>query len=280
MLSASEKIIEQVSESTLSPLKNYLDIKNNRKNLLLEYGTQKEIELIDKVMSSESVDTASKVFLSSYIKSGAKKFYNQVKILGIALDQVKDNDKILQIDTDWINDFWEKAKNISDEGNQNIWGNILYYNFVNGTCTKTLLNSLYLLDRVGRDAFDTIRKFTFVNMSNHLRVYSCIYFKDNTAIYKNLGLHKYILYQLSTIGLLETDWIEQFILPNTNISLKYGNKIININSSERLQYGNVRLTSDGSLLFNALQPVYDEDCFKFCVDKWKENHGIFFNIEG
>ncbi|MDE5802324.1 MAG: DUF2806 domain-containing protein [Lachnospiraceae bacterium] len=68
-------------------------------------------------------------------------------MLDIALDKVKEDDKILTIDADWISDFWDKAKNISSEEIQNIWGSVLYFSFVNGTCTKTLLNALCLIEK-------------------------------------------------------------------------------------------------------------------------------------
>ena len=57
--------------------------------------------------------------------------------------------KVTTIDADWISDFWDKAKNISSEETQNIWGSVLYFNFVNGTCTKTSLNALYLIEKRG-----------------------------------------------------------------------------------------------------------------------------------
>lgn len=267
---AEDNILKQVSELATIPVKNYFEFRNIRKNMLANYSAKMEIELMDKIMSSEEISTETKVFLSAYIRGGAKKFFNQAKILDIALDKVKEDDKILTIDEDWISDFWEKAKNISNEETQNIWGSVLYFNFVNGTCTKTLLNTLYLIEKRGIKDFDLIRKFTFQQAKNPIRVYSCIYFIDESRMYRELGLHKYNIHYLSTIGLVEYDWNHKFILPNQKVVLKYGNKIIKIRSQERLEYGNVRLTSDASLLHNALQPVYNEEFFDFCVSKWKE----------
>lgn len=270
-----EKVIDQFSEIASTPLKNFMETKNIRKNMLAKYGTQKEIELIEQVMSSDSVSVEHKALLTAYIKNGAKKFYNQLKILDIALDKLENKrNKIINIDEEWINDFWEKAKNISNEETQNIWGSVLYFNFLNGTCTKTLLNSLYLIEKRGINDFDLIRKFTFQQAKNPIRVYSCIYFIDESRRYRDLGLHKYGIHYLSTLGLVEYDWNHKFVLPSQRLCLKYGNRIIKIKSNERLEYGNVRLTSDGSLLFNALQPEYDEECFDFCLSKWKEHDNV------
>lgn len=68
-----EKIVKQISEVATTPLKNYLEVRKNRKSMLVNYGTQKEIELIDKIMSSETIDMESKAILSAYIKRGVKK---------------------------------------------------------------------------------------------------------------------------------------------------------------------------------------------------------------
>lgn len=269
---AEEDILKQVRELVTIPVKNYFEVRNIRKNMLANYGAKVEIELMDKIMSSEEISDETKFFLSAYIRSGAKKFFNQVKILDIALDNVKENDKVLTIDADWISDFWDKAKNVSNEYLQNIWGNVLYYNFINGKCTKTLLNALYLIDKNSIYVFDSIRKFTFQHAQDPRKVYSCIYFVNETKTYKKFGLHKYNIHDLSTLGLIEYDWNHKFILPSQKMCLKYGDKIIRVRSNKRLEYGNVRLTSDGSMLFNSLQPVVNEACFDFCVKKWKE-HG-------
>lgn len=272
-MSAEEVILKQVGELTTMPVKNYFEVRNIRKNMLANYSAKMEIELIDQIMSSEKISVETKVFLSAYIRGGAKKFFNQVKILDVALDKVKVDDKILTIDADWISDFWDKAKNIASEEAQNLWGSVLYFNFVNGTCTKTLLNALYLIEKKGISDFDLIRKFTFQQAQHPIKVYSCIYFIDESKMYKNLGLHKYSLHYLSTIGLVECDWNHKFILPKPKLVLKYGDRIVKIRSEKRLEYGNVRLTSDGSLLYNALKPVYNEEYFDFCIRKWEESGG-------
>lgn len=273
-----EDILKQVSELAAIPVKNYFEVRNIRKNMLANYSAKMEIELMDKIMSSEEISTETKVFLSAYIRGGAKKFFNQIKILDIALDKVKEEDKILAIDADWISDFWDKAKNISGEETQNIWGNILYFNFVNGTCTKTLLNTLYLIEKSGIFDFDLIRKFTFQQAQDPIKVYSCIYFIDETNMYKKYGLHKYNFHYLSTMGLVEYDWNHKFILPSQRLHLKYGDRIIKLKSNERLEYGNVRLTSDGSLLFNALPSVCDDECFDFCLRKWRQNDSTVVEV--
>lgn len=124
-MSIEEKVVEQISEIAATPLKKFIETKNVRKNMLANYQAQKEIEVIDQIMNSESISYEYKLLLLPYIKGGIKKFYNQLKILDIALDNLEDSkSQVTTIDKDWINDFWEKAKNISDEKNQMIWGNV------------------------------------------------------------------------------------------------------------------------------------------------------------
>ncbi|MDE5802325.1 MAG: hypothetical protein K2I22_05335 [Lachnospiraceae bacterium] len=123
----------------------------------------------------------------------------------------------------------------------------------------------------GISDFELIRKFTFQQAQDPIKVYNCIYFIDESKMYKELGLHKYSFHYLSTIGLVEYDWNHKFILPKQKLVLKYGDSIVKIRSEERLEYGNVSLTSDGSLLHNALKPVYNEEYFNFYIRKCKES---------
>lgn len=69
----------QFSEIATTPLKNFMETKKVRKNMLATYETQKEIELIDQIMYSNSVSLEHKAFLSAYIKNGAKKFLISLK---------------------------------------------------------------------------------------------------------------------------------------------------------------------------------------------------------
>lgn len=279
MMSIEEKIVDQISEIATSPLKNFIEVKAVRKRLLADYQTQKEIDLIKQVMDSESISYEYKALLVPYINVGIKKFYNQLKILDIAMDNLEDSrSKVATIDKDWINDFWEKAKNISDEKNQMIWGNVLFFNFVEGCCTKTLLNSLYLLDQTGMYFFDIIRRFSFKHATDVNRIYSCIYFLEDRDVYKEYGLHRFSVQQLTTMGLVECDWVDEFRLPTNNIELIYDKHKIGVNSNQRTQYGNVRYTSDGALLFRALSPIFDDNCFEYCVEKWK-SRGVAICIQ-
>lgn len=274
MASVEKKVIDQFSEIVETPLKNYMERKNIRKSMLTNYGTQKEIELIDQIMSSDAVSLEHKAFLTAYIKNGAKKFYNQLKILDIALDNLEtQSNKIVSVDKDWINDFWEKAKNISDKDNQTIWANILSFNFIEGCCTKTLLNALYLLDKRNMYFFDTVRKFSFKHVTDVNRIYSCIFFTDDSDVYKNYGLYRFAIQQLAILGLVEFDWSDEFRLPTTDIELIYGTQKVRLNSYRKAQYGNVRYTSDGALLFRALSPIEDMNCFEYCLEKW-DSRGI------
>lgn len=274
-----EKAIEQFTEIATSPLKCYMESKTLRKKMLMDYGVQKEIELMDQVMKSDSISLEHKALLTAQIKSGAKKFYNQLKILDIAIDKLENkNATVIDVNKDWINDFWEKAKNISDEKNQYIWGNVLSFNFTEGCCTKTLLNALYLLDKKKMHNFDIIRKFTFRHATDLYRIYSCIYITEDKNFYHKNGLYRFSIDELMRIGLIEYNWDNEYTLPTKKISLKYDNRTIQMNSNKKIKYGNVRYTSDGSILFHAISPLSDMNYFEYCIEKWK-SCGVTVSIE-
>ena len=76
---AEEEILKQVSELATIPVKNCFEVRNIRKNMLANYSAKMEIELIDKIMSSKEISTETKVFLSAYIRGGAKNFLIKLK---------------------------------------------------------------------------------------------------------------------------------------------------------------------------------------------------------
>lgn len=88
-------------------------------------------------------------------------------------------------------------------------------------------------------------------------------------LYKEYGLYRFGIQELTTMGLVEYDWVDEFRLPTNSIELVYDKYRIKLNSNRRAQYGNVRFTSDGALLFRALLPIVEANCLEYCIGKWK-----------
>ena len=76
---AEEDILKQIGELATIPVKNYFEVRNIRKNMLANYSAKMEIELMNKIMSSEKINTETKVFYLHILEVVQKSFLIKLK---------------------------------------------------------------------------------------------------------------------------------------------------------------------------------------------------------
>lgn len=181
------QLFEEVSNE--GELSSVLSLPFDRKKRLNDLKIENEIELKKAILDNKSLNTDQKIVLNSLISKSLKKFLRQAEILKIAIDNTDDNECTENIDEDWILDFWDKAANISNESTQKIWGKLLAYAASDSRiCSKSLLNSLFLMGTEEVTCFINICRFTLSEMhiedrAEKITAYPIIYFSKNVKKY-------------------------------------------------------------------------------------------------
>lgn len=143
-----------------------------------------------------------------FINEEAQRQKNIEEITAKALPLLRNKAKPNQIEDDWITNFFEKARIVSDEEMRNLWARILAGEANNpGKFSKRTINLLADMDQGDAEAFTWIVSFSW-NFSAGRHGWSKLsplIYQSNSAIYQSEGIEDNMLDHLSNIGLITFD---------------------------------------------------------------------------
>lgn len=108
-----------------SGIGNILSIPFERKKILNSFKTENEIALKKAIIDSTALNFEQKIMLNGVLDKSLNKFYRQLKVLDIAIDQMEPDADISNLDEEWLLDYFDKISNISKESSQIIWAKLL-----------------------------------------------------------------------------------------------------------------------------------------------------------
>jgi hypothetical protein len=207
-----------------------------------------------------------------FLEEEAKKQNNIENITKKALPELNDDSRPDQLEDDWITNFFDRCRLISDQEMQRLWSRVLAGEAnAPGTYSKRTVNLVSDLDKSDAELFTRLCGFTWV-IANMVPL---IYEVQN-AIYNRHGINFITLSHLESIGLIRFDPLggfQQIKLPKnfdvsyygTQVSLEMPNE-----SDNTLDLGNVLLTKVGEQLapICGSQPV--DGFLDFIRDKWRD----------
>lgn len=279
-----EKIIEDIEAITgISYFKMLLTETELRRKALLEEKVKHEIELKSEIMSSKDLSFDAKVALNSIWMKDIKKFERQLSVLGIAIDNMDEQSNSDNLDPDWLIDFFDKVSLITTEHLQLIWGKLLADATTNKNYnSKILLNSLFLMGNEEIITFKNLTRFCISQMgcgndTQNIRSYPILFFNKNPINYESSGITRRKLVKLQSLGLIELDFKNDYVLPDKNIKLIYNDKLVELNSPKKnkIEIGNVIFTYEGYLLYSFSDKEYNDNLLDYMIYVWKKRgYGI------
>lgn len=259
-------------------VKVYFDIRKRR----LELKAENEF-LIKKIISeNENLSLEQKVQINAIWGRNLTSFIREMEILGIAIEKFDDKADENNIGEDWLLDFFDKASRITEKSTKILWGTMLAESASNKKlCSKTLLNSLFLMGSDDISAFLNVCRFTLSdrylkNQYDDITAYPIIYFSENVKKYNIYMLSSFRLNKLQRLGLIEVDYKSEYVFSEKCIELVYGNYVIKIENDKKIKIGNVRFTYDGFLLYQISQKLYDNSLLDKIIDIWRKRKYIIY----
>ncbi len=154
-------------------------------------------------IQNSNYDPVIKAALISNARKTIKEYCNQNNILEIAMQSMRKNAKPEQLDVDWLDLFMDRARLVSDEEFQQIWGKILATecNQVN-SIPKVLL---YILAQMDKDDAETFSALCKISVSVEDRI-APVVLQSKLKDYEKLGITFESLVNLNAIGLIEMDF--------------------------------------------------------------------------
>lgn len=209
--------------------------------------------------------------LERFVGEEAKKQLNIESITEKTLPQVSDNANPEDMENDWIANFFDKGKLISDEEMQVLWSRILAGEANQpGEFSKRTVNVLASLDKSDAMLFSTICSFS-VNLGS----LQPLIYDSEAEIYTSNGINFSTLSNLESIGLIRFESLAGYRRGGIRKSgyLDYFDKLIYIelptDDKPRMALGKVLFTQIGQQLSKVISAAPVEGFEDYLKEHWK-----------
>ncbi len=245
------------------------------------YEPHKIRELAKANADAKKTVIQSEIEITELEQRASQRFmYEQVKvqrniesITALALPQLTTDAKPEGIEEDWITNFFNKCRHISDKEMQDIWSRILAGEAnAPGTFTKRTINLMESLDKNDAQSFVKLCSFNWKLGDN----IGPLIYDSKAEIYTSKGINFNVLQHLDVIGLICFEPLSGYkILPTSQtIVVTYQASSYNINLPNKkdnaIQVGKVLLTNVGKELASICVPEAVDGLSEYIIEQWKK----------
>ncbi len=212
-----------------------------------------DAEIIREQTHIEINDLQRRAF-SRLVTEEANRQDNIESITEQAIPQLTSSSTPQDMDNDWIMNFFDKCRIVSDEDMQLLWAKLLAGEANSpGTYSKRTINSLASLDKADAELFTTFCCFTWLIDKDLVPFVFHDDLRRDQSIYKKNGIDFGALLHLSSLGL--TSWESVGYVQaelNQQIEISYHKTSLRLEfdkpQDNELSHGNALLTSVGKEL--------------------------------
>ena len=207
-----------------------------------------------------------------FIAEEAKKQENIESITSQAIPLLEDKSDPQRMNDDWIANFFDKCRIVSDEEMQRLWSKVLAGEANSpGTFTKRTVNFLGSLDKVDASLFTKLCGFGW-----QLGDVAILIYDENDSVYANAGIHFGVLSHLDDIGLISFETLTGFKrmgLPKRALVGYHGEPIVvefEKDTANELETGKVLLTQVGQQMARICGSERVPQFLDYVLDRWSK----------
>ena len=206
-----------------------------------------------------------------WIEEEAQRQKNMEDISAKALPQLDENAKPDSVEDDWIVNFFDKSRIVSDNEMQELWSRVLAGEAnAPGTYSKRTVSFLSGLDKNDALLFTSFCGFVWI-----CGYFVPLVFDSEAEIYSRKGISFEALSHLDSIGLVQFDNLAGFKLLKLpkSIVLHYHGRPLHLNlpkdADNELEIGRVMLTRIGQELAPICRSKPVRGFWEYVRDQWK-----------
>lgn len=206
-----------------------------------------------------------------FVEEEANRQENMEEITRKSLPHLAEESNPENMEDDWVTNFFDKSRIVSDEEMQSIWAQVLAGEAnAPGSFSKRTVNLLGDLDKRDAELFHTLCRFGWI-FGN----FTPLVFDTQEKIYNDLGINFGSLSHLDSLGLIHFNWVSGFNwqrLPK-NSAVAYCGQVLPLTMSKEtdntLYIGNVLLTQAGQELARVVKAPGVDGFYDYVKEKWK-----------
>lgn len=233
---------------------------------------------IEEIQKSDFSPLVKAAMISNVNKT-IKEYVNQVNIVKFAIDNMSSKARPEDVEDDWLWQFMDKARLVSDEQFQLIWGHILKEECnAPNSIPKSLLHILEQMDKTDAEGFGMLCSLSVYVSENGIKDFTPIVVASRLDdYYAKIGINYEMLSNLQSLGLIEmsvgfSDNVYKINVNKKPINIQYFDEVYSF--PEYINHficGNVIYTKAGNALCRALTAEKKEGFFQEqCVPIWKQ----------
>jgi len=257
-------LIEKVSEAVGGAFKPY-QIKRVAK-------AEAEAEII-KANAQIEISELQQRALNRFLHEEATKQENIENITKKAIPQLGEGANPGEIEKDWLVDFFDKSRIVSDEEMQSLWSSILAGEANKpGTYSKRTLHLMASLDKGDALLFTKLCGFAW-NIGTPVP----LVFDSQNEIYTKNGITFSALKHLDAIGLISFESLSGYVRKGfaKNTAVAYGAKVTVLefpnNEKNDLNIGHAMFTDVGLQLAQFCQSKIVNGFYEYAMAEWLKN---------
>lgn len=207
-----------------------------------------------------------------FIEEEAQRQKNMEDITAQALPQLNENANPNSIENDWLINFFDKCRLVSDNEMQGLWSRVLAGEAnTPGTYSKRTVNFLSDLDKGEAELFTKLCGFGW-----RIGGVVPLVFDQEAEIYDKYGINFSTLSHLESIGLVRFDHFAGFLIneaPKKSAVSYYGRELIleiPSDTDNKIDIGKVLLTKVGQELAPICGSKPVDGFWEYVKDQWKK----------
>ena len=206
-----------------------------------------------------------------FVEEEATRQENMEEITRKSLSYLKEESDPSKMEDDWVTNFFDKSRIISDSEMQNLWSKVLAGEANSpGTYSKRTVNLLSDIDKTDAELFGSLCRYVWI-----FGIVTPLIFDIHAGIYNDNGINFNSISHLDSIGLIKFAGIGGFTrksLPK-QITVSYCGEVLKLtmpnDSGNSLDIGHVMLTQAGNELFRISDAPCVEGFVEYVKDKWR-----------
>ena len=217
------------------------------------------------------IDEVQRRAAQRFVDEETKKQLNMESIVEKAIPNLDTNAPAEDVEGDWITNFFDKCRSVSDNEMQLLWSRILSGEAnAPGSFSRKTVNLVADLDKASAELFHNLCSFGW----QFGDILTPLIFDFSDRIYNQRGISLYSLGELDSIGLIRIGGSEGFMLYELpkRITASYQDRFVQLtlpkDTGNNLEIGNVIMTPSGAQLSRIVKPDPVEGLFEFTYDKW------------
>ena len=221
--------------------------------------------------SDIEIDEVQRRVAHRFVEEETRKQLNMESIVGKAIGGVDPNAPTEDVQDDWIANFFDKCRSVSDDEMQVLWSRILSgESNAPGSFSRKTVNLVADLDKASAELFHTVCSFGWQSGD----VFLPLIFEFSDRIYNQRGVSLFSLGELDSIGLIQINPDTGFRLSNQpkEVPVTYHNRSVLLtfpnDTGNSLSVGKVIVTPSGRQLSRIVKPAPIDCFFEFVYDRW------------